>query len=200
MARPVFKTAMKRPLVASVGSIPTRSRHRPLWWLVAALIGTVSISAAAQAAKPAQPLKPAKPAPVAVATPDTLSPLARPIKPMVAFAMSLAVPGWGQARLDRKLTGAIFVSLEGASLGMTMKTAHEIGYLTRVAADTARLTAKRRQRQDWLIFLGFNHLFAGVEAFVATHLHEFPRDVGFRVMPAPGGGVLAVTSVPFRIR
>ncbi len=153
---------------------------------------------AGQAARP----KPAPPVPAstAPAVADTTNPLARPLKPMTAFVMSLAVPGWAQARLDRKLTGAIFISLEGAALGMTMKTAREISYLTRVAADTARLTGKRRQRQDWLIFLGFNHLFAGVEGFVATHLHEFPRDVSFRVVPAPGGGVLAVASVPFPFR
>lgn len=157
-------------------------------WLVAALIAAPPGDLAAQAARPA------------ATAPDTVNPLARPVKPMAAFAMSLAVPGWGQARLDRKLTGAIFISLEGASLGMTMKTAREIGYLTRAAADTARLTSKRRQRQDWLIFLGFNHLFSGIEAFVSTQLHEFPRDVGFRVMPGPGGGVLAVASVPFRVR
>ncbi len=199
MARPVFKTAMKGPSVTSVGSIPTRSRHRAVAWLLVAIVAAGAPGwLVAQAPRP-KPVPP-KPVSAAPAVADTTNPLAPPLKPMKAFVMSLAVPGWAQARLDRKLTGAIFVSLEGAALGMTMKTAREINYLTRVAADTARLTGKRRQRQDWLIFLGFNHLFAGIEAYVATQLHEFPRDVGFRVVPAPGGGVLAFASVPFRVR
>jgi hypothetical protein len=107
------------------------------------------------------------------------------------------VPGWGQARLDRKLTGALFVTVEGLSLGMTVKTIRELRYLTRVDADSARIASKRSQRQDWLILLGFNHLFAGLEAFVATELHTFPADVRFRMIP---GGFGVVTGVPFRIR
>ena len=137
------------------------------------------------------------PAPVAV---DTTNLMSRPIKPLPAFFMSLAVPGWAQARLDRKLTGAIFVTLEGLSVGMSVKTIRELKYLTRVGADSARLVGKRSQRQDWLVFVGFNHLFAGLEAFVATQLHSFPTDLKFQVAPLPGGGVAAGASIPFRIR
>jgi hypothetical protein len=136
--------------------------------------------------------------PPAPATADTASPLGRPVKPLAAFFMSLAVPGWGQARLDRKLTGAIFVTLEGLSLGMTMKTIRELNYLTRVDADSARVEGKRSQRQDWLIFLGFNHLIAGLESFVSSQLHEFPADVRFRIAARPGGGFVAGASVPVR--
>jgi hypothetical protein len=140
----------------------------------------------------------ARPAP-APPPPDTANPLAKPIKPLPAFFMSLAVPGWGQARLDRKLTGAIFITVEGLSLAMTMKTIRELKYLDRVAADSARIDSKRSQRQDWLILLGFNHLFAGLEAFVATQLHEFPSDVRFRVAPI-AGGLAAEIAVPVRFR
>jgi hypothetical protein len=126
--------------------------------------------------------------------------MSRPVKPLPAFFMSLAVPGWAQARLDRKLTGAIFVSLEGLSLGMSVKTIRELKYLTRVSADSAKIVSKQSQRQDWLAFLAFNHLFAGLEAFVATQLHDFPSDLKFQIAPRPGGGVAAGVAVPFRIR
>lgn len=188
VAWPVFKTATETPLAAPVGSIPTRSRHL----LRAALL--LCLTAAPLLAQDSAVVR--APTPVA-STSDTLSPLAKPIKPLSAFFMSLAVPGWGQARLDRKLTGAIFVTLEGLSLGMTMKTIREIKYLSRVDADSARIESKRRQRQDWLIFLGFNHLFAGLESFVATELHQFPADVRFRVLP---GGFGTEVAIPFRIR
>ena len=128
---------------------------------------------------------------------DTLPLVARPVKPIGAFLMSLAVPGWGQARLDRKLTGALFISFEGLSIGMTMKTIRELKYLTRTNADSTLLSDKRKQRQDWLILLGFNHLFSGLEAFVSSQLHDFPADVRFRVLP---GGIGTEVSVPFRIR
>jgi len=171
VARPVFKTAMGMPLAAPVGSIPTRSRHRHLvrgllWLLLVALPPSV---AQAQTDSTAAP-------------PDT-SLMARPIKPLKAFFMSLAVPGWAQARLDRKLTAGLFVAWEGVSLGMTMKTIQEVGYLTRIEADSARLANKRQERQDWLFILGFNHLFSGLEAFVSSQLHEFPADVRLRAYP-----------------
>ena len=207
MVRPVFKTAMETPSAAPVGSIPTRSRHRPL--LTACLTLMLGSSLAAQqpdsvatrAAIPSVDSVVARPIPrppiEAIAAPKDTSVLLKPIKPIQAFLMSLAVPGWGQARLDRKLTGALFVTVEGLSIGMTVKTIRELKYLSRVEADTARLSTKRKQRQDWLILLGFNHLFAGLEAFIATELHSFPADLRFRAMP---GGFGAEAAIPFRIR
>jgi hypothetical protein len=121
----------------------------------------------------------------------------RGIKPLSAFFMSLAVPGWAQARLDRKLTAGLFVMFEGLSIGMTMKTIRELKYLQRVDADSARQADKRRQRQDWLFLLGFNHLFSGLEAFVSSELHAFPTDVQFRVIPH---GVAFEARIPFQIR
>lgn len=197
MARPVFKTAMESPPGAPVGSIPTRSRHRVISAVGAALL--LGVWVAPVAAQNPPPSSPAAAQPAAAGM-DSINALARPVKPIKAFFMSLAVPGWGQARLDRKLTGAIFVSLEGLSLGMSMKTIKELKYLTRVEADSARIAGKKSQRQDWLIFLGFNHLFSGLEAFVASQLHEFPSDVRFRIGPVPGGGIAAEASIPFRIR
>ena len=187
VARPVFKTAMETPLAASVGSIPTRSRHRHRFGVALVLLVAPAI------------LDAQVPVPVPV-PPDSSNVMSRPITPLPAFLMSLAVPGWAQARLDRKLTGAIFISIEGLALGMTVKTIRELKYLTRVSADSARITGKKIQRQDWLVLLGFNHLFAGLEAFVATQLHDFPSDVKFQVSPLPGGGVAAGVSIPFRIR
>jgi hypothetical protein len=116
---------------------------------------------------------------------------------MPAFFMSLLVPGWGQARLDRKLTAGLFVMFEGISVGMTMKTIRELHYLERTSADTSLLRSKRTQRQDWLFLWGFNHLFSGLESFVASELHTFPTDVHLRAIPQ---GVAVEARVPIRIR
>jgi hypothetical protein len=117
------------------------------------------------------------------------------LRPLPAFFLSAAVPGLGQALLDRKLTGALFMAWEGVTLGMTLKAAHELRFLERTEADSSRLEQKRQERQDWLVLLIFNHLFAGLEAFVSSHLQDFPADVKFRAAPR-GLGVSA--RVPFR--
>ena len=186
MAWPVFKTASEKPSAAPVGSIPTRSRHLVvLLLLLAGPIGQV-IAQDTTVTVPATPT-------------DTIAARAAfaPIRPMPAFFMSLLVPGWAQARLDRKLTAGLFIAFEGIAAGMSMKTIRELNYMVRTEADSARLVDKRRQRQDWLILWGFNHLFSGLEAFVSSQLHDFPADVRFRAFP----GVVAVEAVvPFRFR
>jgi hypothetical protein len=137
--------------------------------------------------------------PLAAQTPDTAtrSPVtARRIRPLPAFFHSLLIPGWGQSKIDRKLTGALFVAWEGVTLGMTLKAAGEIRYLRRIGSDSSRIEDKKRERQDWLTLLAFNHLFSGLEAYVGSHLQDFPADVRFR--PAAFGiGVQAV--IPIRI-
>ncbi len=170
---------------------------RSLWLVLALALGVV-VDAAGQTPPPAPPLVAALPPVQPPAADDSLSYLARPIKPLKAFFMSLAVPGWSQARLDRKLTGALFVTIEGLALGMTVKTVRELKYLERVGADSARTVSKRSQRQDWLILLGFNHLFSGIEAFVGSQLHDFPEDLRLSAVPMPSGGIGIQASVPIR--
>ena len=121
--------------------------------------------------------------------------LVRPISPMGAFWRSFLLPGWGQARLNRKLTGGIFVAWEGVTLGMSLKTRHELAYLRRT--DSERAENKRREHEDWIVLLVFNHLFAGLEAYVSAHLADFPGDLRFQAVPGGFGGTV---SVPFRLR
>ncbi len=118
------------------------------------------------------------------------------LRPLPAFFASALVPGLGQAMLDRKLTGALFMTWEGITLGMTLKAASELRFLERTGADSARLEQKRQERQDWLVLLIFNHVFAGLEAFVGSHLQDFPADVRFRAGP---NGLGVGASLPIRV-
>jgi hypothetical protein len=130
--------------------------------------------------------------------PETVSPesaVFRPISPINAFWRSFLLPGWGQARLNRKLTGGIFVAWEGVTLGMSLKTRHELAYLRRTRS--RRADDKRREHEDWIVLLAFNHLFAGLEAYVGAHLSDFPGDLRIRAAP---GGIGASVSVPVRLR
>jgi hypothetical protein len=187
---PVFKTAMEAPSAAPVGSIPTRSRHPSsmavLLLLMAILFLAASVpilaaqdSAAVRAGRPVQA--------------DSLP--RRYISPMNALWRSLLIPGWGQARLNRKLSGGIFVGWEGVTLGMSLKTRSELRYLRRVGS--VRANDKRQEHEDWIVLLAFNHLFAGLEAYVSAHLADFPGDLRFQAVP---GGVGASVSLPIRLR
>ena len=114
----------------------------------------------------------------------------RPLSPMGAFGRSLLIPGWGQAKLGRQLTGGFFVLWEGVTLGMVLKTSHELAYLRRTGS--GRVEPKRGEREDWLILLAFNHLFSGLEAYVSAHLWDFPEDLQIQATPQGIGGSLSL--------
>jgi hypothetical protein len=126
------------------------------------------------------------------AAPDTA---VRRVGPMGAFWRSFLIPGWGQARLGRKLTGGIFVGWEAVTLGMSLKTRHELAYLRRSGSERAE--DKRKEHEDWIVLLVFNHLFSGLESYVSAHLSDFPPDLHIQAVP---GGVGGGISIPFRLR
>ena len=146
-------------------------------------------SAVPDSARPAAADSTARTRPVA---PDSLL-LNPPITPMGAFFRSLAVPGWGQATLGRKLTGGIMVAWEGVTLGMTLKTSHELAYYENI--HSPNIPAKEQERQDWLVLLVFNHLFSGLEAYVSAHLWDFPPDLRLQALPHGVGGSISLPPV-----
>jgi hypothetical protein len=131
---------------------------------------------------PSSPRRPVPPA-------DTAG--IRYITPFNALWRSMLLPGWGQARLNRKLPAAIFIAWEGVTLGMTLKTRSELDYLRRTGS--GRGDSKRQEHEDWIVLLAFNHLFAALDAYVAAHLADFPGDLRFQALP---NGVGAGMSVP----
>jgi hypothetical protein len=122
--------------------------------------------------------------------------LAAPVSPMSAFFRSLTVPGWGQAKLDRRLTGGIFIAFEGIALGMAVKADRELAYIKARGDSAEAIDNKRQEREDWITLIVFNHLFAALDAFVGSHLYDFPDDVKLRAAPSGYG---AAISVPFRL-
>jgi hypothetical protein len=63
-------------------------------------------------------------------------------------------------------------------------------------ADSVTIAAKKRTREDWYVLLAVNHLLAGLEAFIAAQLLDFPAEL--RVERAPGR-VDAGFAVPIRL-
>ena len=185
---PVFKTATEAPPAAPVGSIPTRSRHlRPAaaglaLVLLLSLTGSVADVLGQAAPPPPQP----------AVLPDTTREY---ISPGNALWRSLLIPGWGQARLNRKLAAGMFLAWEGVTLGMSLKTGRELRYFRRT--NSARGDSKRQEHEDWLVLLAFNHVLSGVEAYISAHLADFPGDLRLEAVP---GGAGAVISLPIRVR
>src|SRR5205823_4060287 len=103
------------------------------------------------------------------------------VGPMGAFWRSFLMPGWGQAKTGRPVTGALFVAWEGVTAMMTLKAQQETHYLKESGSDN--LGAKRQEVQDWLVLWIFNHLFSGAEAYVSAHLQDFPRELKVRAIP-----------------
>jgi len=119
------------------------------------------------------------------------------VRPGSVLWRSLLLPGWGQMRLGRKLTAGFFVLAEGVTLGMSLKANSDLRHLRQIGADTATINAQSRKREDWLVLLGVNHLLAGLEAFIAANLTDFPAELRFRREP---GGFGASLRIPVRVR
>jgi len=110
------------------------------------------------------------------------------------MARSLVLPGWGQAVLHRRVTGAVFVFWEGVALTMTLKASYQLRYMRETNSEAADL--KRQEVQDWLVILIFNHLMAGAEAFVSAELWDFPGELKMRSLPGGRWGVGPAIAIP----
>jgi hypothetical protein len=99
-------------------------------------------------------------------------------------------------RLGRKLTAGLFVVAEGVTLGMALHANSELQYLRRTGADSITISDASRKREDWLVLLALNHLLAGLEAFIAANLEDFPGELKVERVPH---GVGASVSLPVRL-
>jgi len=110
---------------------------------------------------------------------DSVRPVS-PITPGGAFLRSLVLPGWGQARLGRNVTGGLFLLFEGMAGAMVWKSQWQL--------DWARTRGKfvdahRQEREDWIVLLAFNHLMAAAEAYVSALLFDYPAALKARRLP-----------------
>ena len=103
-----------------------------------------------------------------------------PITPGQAFLRSLVLPGWGQASLDRNVTGGFFLAFEGIAATMVWKSGWQLRF-ARVRGKYVK--SHTQEQQDWVTLLVFNHLMAGAEAYVSAHLWDFPAGLEFQRMP-----------------
>lgn len=116
---------------------------------------------------------------------DSVRPVS-PITPGGAFLRSLVLPGWGQARLGRNVTGGLFLLFEGMAGAMVWKSQWQLEW--------ARTRGKfvdshRQEREDWIVLLAFNHLMAAAEAYVSALLYDYPAALKARRLPDGSTGI-----------
>ncbi len=174
--------------------------------LVAVLLITAGSSHAAAQDTTVAAVAPAK------RGPTRLSP---PLSPKRAFVYSALLPGFGQSRLDRGTSGALFASIELSALSMVRRSRADLAESRRYQTDTlpsefvvsgTNLTptgsvvgkyteglskTRRLHVEDWVAVLAFNHLFAGADAFVAAQLWDVP--VSFSAVPRSDGTYVVAT-------
>jgi hypothetical protein len=118
-----------------------------------------------------------------------------PVSPLAAFGRSMILPGWGQAALGRRVTGAVFMAWEGLTFTMFLKSRNQLHYQESIDAETVE--DKKAEVQDWLVLLIFNHLLSGAEAYVSALLWDFPTELEVSVLP--GGDVNVGLSLSFSL-
>ena len=116
--------------------------------------------------------------------------------PMNAFIASFLIPGWGQAKLNRKLTGGNVRRVGRRHARHESQDPARARATCGAPASSGRTTSAGSTKTG-SCSLAFNHLFAGLEAYVSAHLSDFPEDLKLQAVP---GGVGASVLVPIRIR
>ncbi len=164
-------------------------------------------------------VKPVPPAPAKA--PVTVVPLTQrsrftpPLTPKRAFLYSSLLPGFGQSRLDRGTSGALFASIELAAIVMMRRSQIDLREARRYLIDTLPnqylvsgdsvikngsftngftrdlVRTRRLHVEDWMAVVAFNHLFAGADAFVSAQLWDVPVELS--AFPRPAGAVFVAT-------
>lgn len=149
----------------------------------------------------------ARPLPPAAARADTAAAdSVRRVSPKGAFVRSLVLPGWGQSAVGSPGRGAVYFTLETASLWMVYKSHRKLhfarrnqDYLREVGEleedqQSGLVNSREEQLEDWITLSGFLLLFNAADAFVSAHLVDFDERIG--VVPGRRGGAEINVSLP----
>jgi hypothetical protein len=133
-----------------------------------------------------------------------------PLSPGRAFATSFLLPGYAQTVLGRPKASALFIGFEALCITMLRQAQFDLrqainaradtvvdswwdpatGQATRVAHaspfDPGLVRSRRAHVEDWVAVLIANHLFSGLDAYVAANLWDVPAELSVR---ATGTGV-----------
>ncbi len=130
-----------------------------------------------------------------------------PLSPARAFATSFLLPGYAQTVLGRPKAAALFIGLEAMCVTMLRQaqfdlrqarnaggdsvvvswwnpaTGHVGATLAPSPYDVNLVRSRRAHVEDWIAVLVANHLFAGLDAYVAANLWDVPAELAVRSTP-----------------
>jgi hypothetical protein len=133
-----------------------------------------------------------------------------PLSPGRSFAYSFLFPGYAQTVLGRPKAAALFLAFEALAVTMLRQAQFDLRQARNAGADSTVLTwwdpatgqvgplragspydstlvrSRRAHVEDWVAAIIANHLFAGLDAYVAANLWDVNAEL--TVQPAPGGG------------
>jgi hypothetical protein len=138
-----------------------------------------------------------------------------PLSPRRSFFLSFVVPGYSQSVLGRPRASALFIAAEVVGVSMLRQAQGDLrqaraagqdsvvvswwnpstGQAQRVTQaspyDAGLLKSRHTHVEDWIAAIVANHLFAGLDAYVASNLWDLPAEL--QLMPASNGLAVAVT-------
>jgi hypothetical protein len=131
-----------------------------------------------------------------------------PLSPGRAFASSFVLPGYSQTVLGRPKAAALFIALEAMCVTMLRQAQFDLRQARDAGADSVvtswwnpatgqvgrtvqpspfnqtLIRSRRAHVEDWIAVLVANHLFAGLDAYVAANLWDVPAELSVKPMPA----------------
>lgn len=102
-----------------------------------------------------------------------------PITPLGALGRSMILPGWGQLEVGRPGRGAFYFVAEATFLYMVFKSNAKLSAAKRAEPERIDLiSARTRQRENWIVLAGFIAFMSGLDAWVSTHMWDFEPAIG----------------------
>ncbi len=127
-----------------------------------------------------------------------------PLSPGRSFAYSFLVPGSAQTALGRPRASALFIAFEAVAVTMLRQAQFDLRQARNAGTDsvvvswwdpasgqTARIVrqspyttdlirSRRAHVEDWVAAIVANHLFSGLDAYVAANLWDVPAELSVK--------------------
>ncbi len=120
-----------------------------------------------------------------------------PVTPLGALARSMVLPGWGQLEVGRPARGAFYFAAEVTFLYMVFASHGTLSAAREAQPQNEDLiSARTRQRENWIVLAVFVAFVSGLDAWVSTHFWDFEPAITAPVDGSPGVGLSITVDFP----
>jgi hypothetical protein len=166
-------------------------------------------------AQRADTVKKAAPTRAADTTKGARPELRPPLTPRTSFFLSFLIPGYAQSVLGRPRASALFIGAEAIGVSMLRQAQYDLNHARSAGQDSVvtswwdpasgtvqrtvqaspydanLLRSRHAHVEDWVAGIIANHLFSGLDAYVAANLWDLPAEM--QVIPTSNGVAVSVT-------